>query len=181
MGVAGGCVAGFLRRASFPEGRAAKDGTLVDPSLDGSDMFGGRRFSESESELTRKGSNELEAGFLLWWANDWEELKAVPSTCEEGGSGGEGWRSLLRRPWRLDILVAALSLGDLGCLPRADLSAAGVAGCGVFLSGTEAAGASSVGCFDWIACFDVSSAELVDGGCVLLADNFGFGVRCCRG
>jgi hypothetical protein len=104
VGVAGGCVAGFLRRASFPEGRAAKDGTLVDPSLDGSDMFGGRRFSESESELTRKGSNELEAGFLLWWANDWEELKAVPSTCEEGGSGGEGWRSLLRRPWRLDIL-----------------------------------------------------------------------------
>lgn len=93
VGVAGGCVAGFLRRASFPEGRAAKDGTLVDPSFDGSNMVGGRRFSESESELTRKGSNELEAGFLLW-AKDCEEIRAVPSACEEDVSGGEGWRTL---------------------------------------------------------------------------------------
>ena len=89
MGVAGAWVARFLRRASFPEGKAAKG--LEAPSLDGSDIVGGRRFSESESELTRKGSNELEAGRLLWWMG--------PSTCEEGGSGGEGWRTLFRRPW----------------------------------------------------------------------------------
>jgi hypothetical protein len=62
--------------------------------LDGN---GGRELlSESESELTTKGSKEFVAGFVLRLGEDWAEDKMGPSTCEEW-MGGEGWRTLLRR------------------------------------------------------------------------------------
>lgn len=65
---AGVGVVGFLRRASFPEGWA--DINLSGVTLAGEDMVKAREWSESESELVRKGSKEFEVKFLAWPAKD---------------------------------------------------------------------------------------------------------------
>ena len=90
----GWCAVGIRRRAILPEGGAARvGGNFVGTLLEGK---GGRELlSESESELTIKGSNEFAAGLLLRWTKDWAEDMG-PSTCEEWMEG-EGWRTLLRR------------------------------------------------------------------------------------
>lgn len=95
MGVAGGCAVWFRRRAVLPGGGAARvGGSFVVPLLDGN---GARELlSESESELTMNGSNELIAELLLRGGKDGAEENMGPSTCEEW-IGGEGWRTLLRR------------------------------------------------------------------------------------
>lgn len=175
-------VVGFLRRASFPEGWA--DINLSGVTLAGEDTVKAREWSESESELVRKGSKEFEVKFLAWRAKDWEGSRFVPSACEEGSSGGDGCLTLFRRPGVSKALLAvALSLGDLVCLPRGDLSAAGVRGCAVVVFSTVGTVAGSADdCFTG-ADLDESVAERGSCccGCVLPAGDFGFGERCCLG
>lgn len=122
--------------------------------------------------------------FLVWRANDWEGLRFVPSACEDGNSGGDGCLSLFRRPGVSEaLLVVTLSLGDLVCLPRADLSAAGVPGCAVAVLSTVGTVAASDDDGFMGVDLDKSVAERESCccGCVLPAGDFGFGERCCLG
>jgi hypothetical protein len=89
-------VAGWRRRASFPEGFAANFG--VGRPIAGLllllRLLPLAVLSESESEETTNGSNKFDLALRPWLA------KEGPSACEvcERVCTGEGWRVLLRRP-----------------------------------------------------------------------------------